>query len=101
MFPVYSMESTNITVYPSTITSNVTAQYIRLPKDPKWTYTTIVGGSPLFDQSSLDYQDFELPESDEPLLVAKILQYAGISIREVELYNFGTAEETANKQIEG
>jgi hypothetical protein len=101
MFPVYSMESTNITVYPSTITSNVAAQYIRLPKDPKWTYTTIVGGSPLFDQSSLDYQDFELPESDEPLLVAKILQYAGISIREVELYNFGTSEETANKQIEG
>jgi hypothetical protein len=29
------------------------------------------------------------------------LQYAGMSIREVELYNFGTAEEIANKQIEG
>jgi hypothetical protein len=65
------------------------------------TYTAIVGGSPLFDQSALDYQDFELPESDEPLLVAKILQYAGMSIREVDLYNFGKAEETDNKQIEG
>jgi len=101
MFPAYSMEANFIRVYPNTITSNIDSQYIRLPKDPKWTYTTIVGGSPLFDQSSLDYQDFELPESDEPLLVAKILQYAGMSIREVDLYNFGTAEETANKQIEG
>jgi hypothetical protein len=101
MFPVYSMESNVINVYPDTISGNVTAQYIRLPKDPKWTYTTIVGGSPLFDQSALDYQDFELPESDEPLLVAKILQYAGISIREADLYTFGTAEETGDKQIEG
>lgn len=101
MFPAYSMEANFIRVYPNTITSNIDSQYIRLPKDPKWTYTAIVGGSPLFDQSALDYQDFELPESDEPLLVAKILQYAGMSIREVDLYNFGTAEETANKQIEG
>lgn len=101
MFPAYSMESNVIKVYPSTITTNVAAQYIRLPKDPKWTYTTIVGGSPLFDQSALDYQDFELPESDEPLLVAKILQYAGVSIRDADLYTFGTAEETNDKQIEG
>lgn len=101
MFPAYSMESNVIKVYPTSITTNVSAQYIRLPKDPKWTYTTIVGGSPLFDQTDPLYQDFELPESDEPLLVAKILQYAGMSIREVELYNFGTAEEIANKQIEG
>jgi hypothetical protein len=101
MFPAYSMESNVIKVYPTSITTNVSSQYIRLPKDPKWTYTTIVGGSPLFDQTDPLYQDFELPESDEPLLVAKILQYAGMSIREVELYNFGTAEEIANKQIEG
>lgn len=101
MFPVYSMEANVINVYPSSIVGNVSAQYIRLPKDPKWTYTNIVGGSPLFDQSSLDYQDFELPESDEPLLVAKILQYAGMSIRETDLYAFGNAEETSDKQIEG
>jgi hypothetical protein len=101
MFPVYSMEGNSLTVYPSTITSNVTAQYIRLPKDPKWTFNTIVGGSPLFDQTNSLYQDFELPESDEPLLVAKILQYAGMSIRETDLYAFGKAEETSDKQIEG
>jgi len=101
MFPVYSMESTSLTVYPDTIDSLVKAQYIRMPKDPKWTFTTIVGGSPLFDQSSLDYQDFEIPAFDEVSLVSKILQYAGISIREADVYAFGTSQETANKQIEG
>jgi hypothetical protein len=101
MFPVYSMESNKVNIYPDTIISNVTAQYIRLPKDPKWTYTTIVGGSPLFDQSASDYQDFEIPGFDEVSLVSKILQYAGISIREADVYAFGTAEEVSNKQIEG
>ena len=101
MFPVYSMEGSSLTIYPSTIDSLVNAQYVRMPKDPKWTFTLLVGGTPLFDQSSLDYQDFEIPYSDEPLLVAKILQYAGVSIREADVYNFATSEETANKQTEG
>jgi hypothetical protein len=101
LFPVYSMESTSILVYPDTVTTLVNAQYIRLPKDPKWTYTTLVGGTPLFDQSASDYQDFEIPGFDEVSLVSKILQYAGISIREADVYAFGTSQETANKQIEG
>lgn len=101
LFPVYSMEGTNIVVYPDTVTSLVNAQYIRLPKDPKWTYTGLLGGTPLFDQSNPDYQDFEIPGFDEVSLVSKILQYAGISIREADVYAFGTSQETANKQIEG
>jgi len=101
MFPVYAMEGSSIVVYPDTVTTLVNVQYIRLPKDPKWTYTDIVGGTPLFDQSSLDYQDFEIPGFDEVSLVSKILQYAGISIREADVYAFATAQETANKQIEG
>jgi hypothetical protein len=95
------MEDASLTIYPSTIDSLVSAQYVRMPKDPKWTFTLLVGGTPLFDQSSLDYQDFEIPYSDEPLLIAKILQYAGISIREADVYAFATSEETTNKQTEG
>ena len=32
--------------------------------------------------SQADYQDFEIPVSDEPTLVVRILEYAGLSIRE-------------------
>lgn len=101
MYPLYSLEGNTITVYPSSITTLVKAQYIRVPRDPKWTYINIVAGEPLFDQSASDYQDFELPLTDEPLLVAKILQYAGISIRETDINIFGTAEELKNNQTQG
>jgi hypothetical protein len=99
LYPAYTQEGDSVTVYPDTIISNVKAQYIRVPKDPKWTYI-MVNGSPVFNQNS-DYQDFELPLTDEPLLVAKILMYAGLSIREGDVYQFGNVEQTNNKQTQG
>ena len=101
LYPSYTLEGDSITVYPSTIQTNIKAQYIRVPADPKWTYASLSGGEPVFFQNAIDYQDFELPYTDEPLLVAKILQYAGMSIREGDLYTFGNQEEMKNKQQEG
>jgi hypothetical protein len=99
-FPAYVLNGNDITVYPDTILTGITLQYIRKPLDPKWTYISLSAGEPVFDQSSSDYQDFELPESDEPSLVAKILQYAGISIREKDVYQFGVNEETLEQQTQ-
>jgi hypothetical protein len=58
---------------------------------------SLSNGEPIFNQSQPDYQDFELPIEDEPRLVAKILQYAGISIREAEVFQFGKIEEGATQ----
>lgn len=80
LYPAYVMQGNDITVYPLTITSGVETYYVRYPYDPKWTYT-LVNGSPLFNQSANDYQDFELTDSDFPKLVVKICEYAGTSIR--------------------
>jgi len=99
LYPAYTQEGDYVTVYPTSIISNVKSQYIRVPKDPKWTYI-MVNGSPVFNQNN-DYQDFELPVTDEPLLVAKILKYAGLSIREADVYQFGNVEQTNNKQTQG
>jgi hypothetical protein len=94
-FPAYTQAGDSITVFPTTINagSDVQAQYIRYPKDPKWTYVTLYNGEPLFDQTASDYQDFELPIDDANDLVAKILQYAGISIREKDVFEFGKIDE--------
>ena len=97
-YPVYTQANNSIKVYPLTITSGVKIDYIRTPLDPKWTYSYLVGGEPLFDQGANDYQDFELPLSDEPRLVVKILQYAGISIREADIVNASVSEEVQDKQ---
>lgn len=99
-YPVYTLmdndgtttSRSNFTVYPNTITASVDAHYLRYPKEPKWTYTS-VSGDPLFNPSAIDYQDFELPMSDFSDLVVKILQYAGVSIREQEVMAAAKAEE--------
>jgi hypothetical protein len=94
-FPLYVQRGNNIDVFPVTITgaNDVSAFYIRYPQDPKWTYINLTNGEPLFDQSAIDYQDFELPITDEPELVNLILQYAGISVREGDVYTFADREE--------
>jgi hypothetical protein len=101
-FPAYVLGGANnvntgntITVYPESIVTagTVVSQYIRYPKDPNWTYATLAAGEPLFDESALDYQDFELPLSDQVNLINKILQYAGMSIREIALTQFGQVQD--------
>jgi hypothetical protein len=95
-YPAYTQEGSVLTVYPSTINlaNEVDAVYFRYPKDPKWTFTTLTNGEPVFNQSpGLGYQDFEVPIEDEIKLVSKILQYSGMSIREIEAVQFGGNEE--------
>ena len=76
------------------------SQYVRYPKDPKWTYFSIgvSDSEPIFDPNATDYQDFELPDADEPDLILKILQYAGVSIRELDVYKVAQQEEEQETQ---
>ena len=82
-------------VYPiTTINENgmVFCQYIRYPLTPRWSFTT-VGTRAVFNQTALDYQDFELPQDNFQDLVARILQYGGLTIREVQAVQYGQALE--------
>lgn len=95
IFPAYTQESNYLSIYPKDLnyTGRVAAQYFRFPKPPKWTYITLTNGEPVFDQSQPDYQDFEIAGEDDYKIVVKILQYAGISIREADVVGFATAQE--------
>ena len=99
LFPNFTLEGALMQVYPFTTTFSVAklgqlqAQYFRYPKEPKWTYISLSGGEPVFDQTQVDYQDFEMPQEDEFKLVMKILQYCGVSIRENEVTQFAMAQE--------
>jgi hypothetical protein len=94
-YPAYIIEGDVISVYPDTINgvSSLKCSYFRLPLDPKWTYISLPNGEPAFDQSQPDYQDFELPGEDEYKLVMKILQYCGMSIREIQVAQYGIQQE--------
>tara|TARA_R100000935_G_scaffold51459_1_gene77924 strand:+ start:530 stop:1504 length:975 start_codon:yes stop_codon:yes gene_type:complete len=106
-YPAYVLGGANnlstgntITVYPDTIigSGKILSQYIRYPLDPNWSYSSLTGGEPVFDEGAADYQDFELPDSDEPNLVNKILQYAGVSLREKDIAVFGNIQEQEDNQ---
>ena len=97
-YPAYTQTVDLITFYPSSIINlplQVEATYFRYPKVPKWTFT-LIGNQPVFDQSQLGYQDFEIGDQNETSLVVKILQYCGISIRETLVAQFGKQEEMEN-----
>lgn len=103
-FPAYVLGGNNITVYPTQqlVTGTVLSQYIRYPKDPNWTYLDLISnGEPSFNETAADYQDFELPISDQTNLINKILQYAGLSIRDKDVMSFGKIEEQEANQQEG
>jgi hypothetical protein len=95
MFPSYVLQGNLAEIYPTSINKKgqIQANYFRYPKVPKWTYINLIDGSPAFDQSQPDYQDFELPQEDEYKLVTKILEYCGMSIRETEVTQFGMTQQ--------
>ena len=81
----------SITVYPSTITSSITATYIRKPNEVSWSSQTVVGNA-LYDASNST--SFELHDSEETSLVIKILLYAGLSIKSADIAQLADAKET-------
>lgn len=102
-YPAYTSEETSVQVFPNSnmTAGRVVAQYFRYPRDPNWTYVTLTGGEPVFNQTAADFQDFEVPLDEENNLTMKILQYAGVTIREPEVFGFATGEETKEQQKEG
>jgi hypothetical protein len=108
-FPAYTLSGATsaelgntVTIYPPTINgvNDVSVQYIRYPLPPKWTFQSLSGGEPIFDQGQSDYQDFELPLSDSINIVQKILQYAGLSIREGDVYTYAQNEQVEQQNEE-
>jgi len=96
-YPMYAMGQNNsIAIVPNSIdaTANVECVYVRYPVDPYWGYQNLLNGEPIFDQSAT--QDFEISEEEESRLVDKILEKAGLSIREPEVYK--TAAVNDNQQ---
>ena len=102
IYPAYTTEGDLLTVFgpAGLVQDSIWCQYIRYPRDPQWTFTTLVGGEPVFNQSNPSFQNFELPLDDEPTLVLKILQFAGMSIRELQAVQFGQGLEATENQEE-
>ena len=83
-----------IRIYPKPNASDsVNINYIKKPNKPNWTYVISGNNNALFNNTSSNYQNFELHESEENNLVIKILQLAGISIKDGGLAQAASQEE--------
>ena len=80
------------------ITSGVSVEVIAAPPTPvNWAYV-VVNEKALYDSSTST--DFNLHRSEETNLVVKILELAGITIKDPQLYPIAAQEEAQNVQQE-
>jgi hypothetical protein len=97
--PIYVLKDNKIYIYPSDIDDPIIVNYIKKPKKVNWTYV-VLGEKALYNAAATDHQDFELHPSEETELVIKILQLAGITLKDPALYQIAGAEDMKNIQQE-
>ena len=95
--PVYTRTGNNLSVFPTVNqTAQIEIEYIRnLTTTPGITVVAING-----DQQITVNQDFELHSTEEPELVAKILSYAGVSVRANDVAQAAVGKDQSINQQE-
>jgi hypothetical protein len=97
-FPIYIEFTEGYRVFGSDEkTADVTCNYIKKPANAVWGYRTVDGVS-LYNSSSST--DFELHESEETELVHKIIQLAGLTIKDMASVQAGASMEMKKLQQE-
>lgn len=97
--PVFVASTSGYKVYGATeVTLNdVKCNYIRKPVEAAWGYQMVYGEA-LYD--STVSTDFELHPSEETELVTKILEFAGLSVQDVQMYQVAAGMGAQNNQQE-
>jgi len=98
-FPVYVLENSRIIVYPQTITSGISASYIKKPSDVIWNFT--VGANGQYIYTGDGSTDFQLQSTEQTELVLKILLYAGVVVKSPEIVQVAAQQvqqENINQQ---
>ena len=96
--PIFVSSAAGYKVYGAAeLITGVTCNYIKRPATVEWDYTEALG-VPTYDVTGST--NFELHASEETELVMKILELAGISTRELQVYQIAAQEEARNTQQE-
>ena len=97
--PIFYRANNTIVRSPQNTYSTVFIDYIRRPLPPKWTYA-VIQGKAIYNPNASDWQDFELHQSEERNLVVKILQLAGVALKDYNLTQLASQEDAKNIQLE-
>jgi hypothetical protein len=92
-YPIYLYENSLVNVYPETITSGVSVNYLKFPSSVIWGFT-VDANLGNYKYNSTQYNsisnptgsiNFELHQSEQVELILRILEYAGIVIRDPQV----------------
>lgn len=99
-YPVYTYENKSFTFYPNLTTGAVQINYMKKPVQAEWGFNVDPNLGSYVYNSNIS-TNFEIHESDESLLVSKILTYAGVTSNDPEAASLGAQKEqqvTVNSQ---
>ena len=83
-YPIYLYEDGYIKVQPAEITTNVVANYLRIPLVVSWNYTVDPSrGNYIFNSGTS--VNFELHSSEQTEIILRILEYSGVIIRDAQV----------------
>ena len=96
--PVFVASEDGYKVYgDSLLTTNVRCNYIKEPAQVQWAYQMVFGEA-LYNAN--ESTDFELHPSEETELVIKILEFAGLVVKDIGLYQVANQIEAQTNQQE-
>jgi hypothetical protein len=95
-FPVYLYENNKLTISPSNIVSEVSASFLRKPKNIKWSYIPGSLGQYIYDNSP-NSQNFELNPSEQTEVITRVLLYSGVIIRDPQIVQIAASEIQQNE----
>lgn len=104
-FPTYLYENQKLFVNPQDITDNILVNYIRKPLNVVWGFTVGTRGQYIYDPNPYDPDvvpatgsvNFELHESEQTLVITKILLYAGVVINDPQIINLASQQVQAEQ----
>lgn len=90
-FPTYLYENNYLFIKPNTIQNNIQVEYVRKPLDIIWGFTVGNRGQYIYNSNAYNpstkvgSRNFELDTSEQSEVILRILQYAGIIIRDPQI----------------
>jgi hypothetical protein len=87
-YPIYTYKGNYLNVYPTTIQSGVSVNYLRKPIAPIWNFS----GSTQYVFSPATSNNFEIHSSEQTELIIKILLYAGVVVRDREIIEVAASQ---------
>ena len=96
-YPLYIYEKNKLFIYPETITSDLTASFVRKPKNVVWNFTSTAPNY-TYVYNAATSQDFELSVAEQSTVILKILLYAGVEVENTQLIQLA-AQQIQAEQI--